>query len=176
MRKKLLSPDPTPAELRQAEQFIREICLLYRKDGADEDCIMDGWAGFWQARQTYGRKQGRYPFWEYAFLCIREQILDTLAEKNRRKNCESPFSLDQPLQEGETADGHALFPAQGDFVNSIVLYDFVDSLNVDEQMVARAYIRQDTEEEIKEDFHLSSFVLESIREDIRRKLEQYLQI
>ena len=73
-----------PAELRQAEQFIREICLLYRKDGADEDCIMDG-VGFWQARQTYGRKQGRCPFWGYAFLCIREQILDAWPKEPEKK-------------------------------------------------------------------------------------------
>ena len=48
---------------------------------------------------------------------------------------------------------------------SILLYfTILWIFNVDEQMVAREYISgRIPEEEIKEDFHLSSFVLESIR-------------
>lgn len=55
----------------QMTLFVEETCRLFQYGMEWEDCLQTGWLALEEARKSYPRVCGRYPFWDYVFLKIR---------------------------------------------------------------------------------------------------------
>lgn len=159
--------------VQEGMHFVEGVCRLYGGCLEWEDCLMEGWKGFVFAFHSYPAHEGSYEFWEYAFFCVRDHVLLAKREYNRCKRPKSGFSLDYiPPDRDEPAIGR-LAAVQGDFVNSVMLRDYLSHLGFREKRVAWAYINRYTDAEIMDYYQLDRQSLTDIRRCLRVKMEQY---
>lgn len=162
-----------PELIQEGMRFVEGVFRLYDGCLEWEDCLMEGWKGFTHAFHTYPSHEGSYEFWEYAFFCVRDQVLLAKREHNRCKRPESGFSLDYiPPDWDESAIGR-LASVQGDFVNSVMFRDYLSHLEFQEKRVAWAYVNRYTDAEIMDFYQLDRQSLVDIRRCLRVKMEQY---
>ena len=162
-----------PELIREGEGFVKGVCQLYGGCLEWQDCLMEGWKGFVQAFRSYPSHEGSYEFWEYAFFCVRDQVLLAKRNFNRCKRPESGFSLDWLPAERDEPNVGRLASVQGDFVNSVMLRDYLSHLGYQEKRVAWAYINRYTDAEIMDYYQLDRQRLIDIRRCLRVKMEQY---
>lgn len=86
--------------------------------------------GFLYAIRCY--QKGISAFQPYAKNYMHQYIMSEVREFNRIRRAESTFSLDQPVKtDGNTESiGSVFFRISGDFVNSVILGDFLNSLKM----------------------------------------------
>lgn len=155
------------------EPLIRQVCRQYRRNMESEDCMMAASEGFLEAIRCYQR--GISSFYPYAVSCMRKQIQKEQKDINRIQRIESPLSLDRPVKPEEKTEaiGSVFYKSTGDFVSTIILREFLDSLNEELKLIALMYIDKYTSEEIMEVRKLSEYELTLRRKEICYLWEQY---
>lgn len=90
----------------QMTLFVEETCRLFQYGMEWEDCLQTGWLALEEARKSYPRVCGRYPFWDYVFLKIRDGIQSAQKEWYNGRPYKTR-SLDQTRRE---ASGQPVIP------------------------------------------------------------------
>lgn len=158
------------------EHIIRETSYIYGKGLEPEDCLMVANEGFLYAIRCY--QKGISEFQPYAKTCMYKHINNAKKELNRIKRIESKLSLDQPIKAEENSEtiGNVFFQVSGDFVNSVLLRDFLDSLEDELKIIAWMCIDQYTSEEIMKTRNISKVKLAHHKKMIRELFLQYDQL
>lgn len=160
----------------QSDKLLEELCRRYGRGLDRDDARMEAAAELICAGKDYKKVQGCYEFWDYVTGRVVQRLELKRKEANRIRKVESGYSLDQPVAEGEEAARDVFFPTQGDFVNGVVLTDYVNGLPDMDRTVAWDYINGYTDQEILGWRRLSFQDLEGIKGRLRLKMEQYLSI
>lgn len=130
------------------ENLIQKAASLCRKGIPWDDCLMAANEGFLDAIRGYRKEFSDFP--SYAEKCIYMHIKNAKKEYNRIRRVDSRLSLDMPIEIGGNKEsiGSVFFSSQGDFINSVILTDFLGSLKNEEKVVAYMCIQEYTSEEI----------------------------
>lgn len=130
------------------EHIIREASLLYGRSLDPEDRLMAANEGFLYAIRCY--QKGVSQFQPFAKAYMHQQIKNEVKEFNRARRIESSLSLDQQIKTEENSGsiGNTFFQAPGDFVNSVIFQDFLNSLERELKIIALMYIEKYTSKEI----------------------------
>lgn len=78
----------------QMTLFVEETCRLFQYGMEWEDCLQTGWLALEEARKSYPRVCGRYPFWDYVFLKIRDGIQSAQKEWYNGRPYKTVFGSD----------------------------------------------------------------------------------
>ena len=155
------------------EYIIFEASQLYGRGLEPEDRLMAVKEGFLYAIRCY--QKGISEFQPYAKNYMYQYIMREVREFNRIRRAESTLSLDQPVRtEANTESiGSVFFQIPGDFVNSVMLRDFLNSLENELKLVAWLYIENYSSEEIMHLRNISEIKLAHQRKRIQDLWLQY---
>lgn len=130
------------------QHTIFEASQLYGKGLEQEDRLMAASEAFLYAVRCY--QKGISEFQPYAKKYMNQYILSEVREFNRIRRAESALSLDQPVRTGLNTEsiGSAFFQVPGDFVNLVILRDFLNSLGTELKLIACLYIEDYSSEVI----------------------------
>lgn len=124
----------TPLELDWARQAVHQLCLANHLKPGDETYLSAGLQAFWEVYTARPSVSGQ-DFWPCAFRKMEEAIL---AEKRENDRWNYARSLDAPVAPDREATYFDLLRAkQGDFTNSIALFDYLDRLPPEHSRLAR---------------------------------------
>lgn len=115
--------------------------------------------GFLYAMRCY--QKGVSEFQPYAKKYMNQYILSEVREFNRIRRAESTLSLDQPVRTESNTEsiGSLFFQIPGDFVNAVILKDFLNSLGTELKLIACLYIENYSPEEIMRLRNITDFKL-----------------
>lgn len=136
----------TPLELDWARQAVHQLCLANHLKPGDETYLSAGLQAFWEVYTARPSVSGQ-DFWPCAFRKMEEAIL---AEKRENDRWTYARSLDAPVAPDREVTYFDLLRArQGDFTNSVALFDYLDRLPPEQSRLARRLLAQDTLEEAR---------------------------
>ncbi len=155
------------------EHIIYEAGQLYGKGLEPEDRLMAANEGFLYAIRCY--QKGISEFQPYAKNYMHQYIKSEVREFNRIRRVESTLSLDRPVKTETNTEsiGNVFFQIPGDFVNSVILRDFLNSLENELKLIAWLYIENYSSEEIMHLRNISKITLARQRTRIQDLFLQY---
>ena len=157
-----------------AEGFVQEVCRVYQVAPEDEYLRQAAWQGFCQACRSYGGVNRHYDFWDYAFLCTREALLDCRREERWWKWI---LSLDHPVSpEDETPRRERWLPVQGDFTRGLDFLDYLDRMEEEVRMLARGLMAGYSWQEVAWWNDWSPYQLSRFRWDLTRAMIAYQEL
>lgn len=137
----------------------------------DETYLSAGLLAFWEVYTARPAVYGQ-DFWPCAFRKMEEAIL---AEKRENDRWTYARSLDAPVAPDREATYFDLLRAkQGDFTNSIALFDYLDRLPPEQSRLARRLLAQDTLEEGRSALGWDTPQLCRVLEQLQAELTRYL--
>lgn len=153
--------------------LIHEACRRFRKGMEYDDCFLAASEGFIYAMRNY--QPGISEFRTYAMTIMREQIDQEQKELNRIRSIESTLSLDRPVKGEENAAtiGTTFFPHTCDFMNRLLLSDFLNHLKEEQRSIAWMYIDRYTSQEILNILGISPTELSRLLKLIRDLWNRY---
>lgn len=161
----------TPLELDWARQAVHQLCLANHLKPGDETYLSAGLQAFWEVYTARPSVSGQ-DFWPCAFRKMEEAIL---AEKRENDRWNYARSLDAPVAPDREATYFDLLRAkQGDFTNSIALFDYLDRLPPEQSRLARRLLAQDTLEEARSALGWDTPQLCRVLEQLQAELTRYL--
>ena len=161
----------TPRELDWARQAVCQLCQVNHLEPGDETYLSAGLHAFWELYAVRPSVSGQ-DFWPCAFRKMEEAIL---AEKRENGRWNYARSLDAPVAPDREATYFDLLRArQGDFTNSVALFDYLDRLPPEQSRLARRLLAQDTLEEARSALGWDTPQLCRVLEQLQAELTRYL--
>lgn len=158
----------------QVALFVEETCRLFNNGMEWEDCLQTGWVALEEAKKTYPQVSGRYPFWDYVFLKIRDGIC--LAQKEWYHG--RPYktrSLDQTLP-GCRANGYTFLKDGCAFEQDVDLSVYIQSFDKESRSAARLYLQGYDRMNIRDRLRLSPARMQQVDARLRRYMQLYMAV
>lgn len=159
------------AGFARAEEFVEQICHVYQVRVSEEDRRMAVWKGVCYACRTYSRNSRHEEFWDYAFRCAQKELFLVVREEQRWRQMRS---LDAPVSwEDDTPRRERWLPIQGDFVNGVVFWDYVERLEEDAYCLARGLMAGYSCYDVAVWYDWSPYQLSCARSRLTRAMADY---
>lgn len=135
------------------------------------DCIAEAWIAFIEAEQSYHSFAGCCTWNVYLSFRVQERLAALRQARNQHIQLQSPFSLDQSIDEkGKTALD--LFPScQGNFEGSVLFWDYVRHLDSPLREMAQYLAQGDSREEVMAELGMDQTQFDFWRDTLREELE-----
>lgn len=159
--------------LRKNQPRIAAACARYRKKLDSDDCFLIAQMGFLYAMRTWRR--GVCAFGPYVEECMRMHIRQGERTRNRLLAAESTLSLDRPVNPREGGDtlGAVFLSCVGDFVDQVIFWDLMGTLDGLPRRVARMHIARCPSQEIMDELLLTPAELAVLEAEIAVKILRY---
>ena len=154
------------------QKQIRKSRIVYI---CNDDLFSEGWTAYLEARYNYAAVQGCCNFQDYVEFCIAQRFSELKILENARFSLESKLSLDKKTPSGESI-GACFFRQNGDFTNSVVLWEYMGDFTASERFVASGMCKLDSHEEIKADGGFSESEYRYIVTQLQEKFEDWKNI
>ena len=161
-------------EINEATKFIYSLYLENGRGLEEEECISEEWITYFEARKDYRYGYLDSGFWQFVEEKIIGHIKKLRKIKNERLNNESPISLNMHIGNNKESIGTYLFPVKGDFVNSIILWNYARSLGREKYLILKLLSQYEEDYQIMERLHLSIDQFYNTKLELREDLYKYM--
>ena len=156
------------------EEINKVLIALIRRFGRGlewDDCISEAWIAYMEAERSYHRYAGCCSWETYLSFRVQEALEELRRGRSRRIQLQSPFSLDQPLEENGTPAIQWFPSCQGSFENSLLFWDYVRRLDSPLREMAKNLAQGDSREEIMKEMNMDRAQYDFWRDTLRQELE-----
>lgn len=162
-------------EITQANKFIYNMYVKFGQ-GMNEDEFRDNsWVAYMEARKRYSYELTSTQYWLDVEKVMWEKIAEQKEYKSRMYRINAKLSLDQTWWEYKESVGTLLFPAQGNFVNGIVFWDYVNRLDNKKAKVIRLITEREDDYDIMEQLHMSLDEYYKLKLEIKEDMREYFE-
>ena len=152
----------------ERKEVIILIDEIYSQCGSGleyEECLAEGWLAYIEARQRLSVFDKQ--FWKKITIEIIGRFAEMRKTRNRKISLESHLSLDQKIGDSREEIQSILFPAQGDFTNGVILWQYAKSLGKTKYQMMQ-YMSQGIEDAyIIDRLHMTSDFYYELKEELK---------
>lgn len=161
-------------EINEASKFIYSLYFEAGQGLEEEECISEAWLTFFEAKENYRYGTLDYDFWRFAGEKVIQHLEELRKVRSERIRNESKLSLDLQFGDMKESIGSYLFPVQGDFVKSIILWEYAKSLGDEKYMILKLLSQQEEDYQIMERMHLPLEKFYCKKIELKEDLKKYL--
>lgn len=163
-------------EIKEVKRFISDIYDLYGGNLDQEDWEGEALVTYLELWKRCNGKIYLYYDWGQIYVKLKEVIIQLKRVRNEKIRIESNLSLNASYGEnGQMAE--SWFPGKtGNFVNRIVLWDYMKRLGHKKFQVLKLMYQREDDHEIMEKMHLSVRQFYEIKMELQIDFQQYLEL
>lgn len=159
-------------EENQVNRLIEGVYLFHGQGLSKEDCVSGCWIVYLEYKKKHGIDSALY--WEEAAKCMTEEVRRIRMLRNNRYRVQARISMDQRFGDSKEEIRSILFPAKGDFTNSVVLWDFAGRLGVEKHRIMSYMANGEDDSYIMERMGISVRRYQQIKTELREDMNRYI--
>lgn len=162
-------------EITQANKFIHNMYVRFGQGMNEEEFIGNLWVAYMEARNKYSYELASTQYWCDVEKIMWEKINEYKQYRNRIYRLNANLSLDQTWGETKESIGSLFFPTQGNFVNGVVFWDYVNRLENRKVRIIRLITEREEDSDIMERLHMSLDEYYQLKLEIREDMREYFE-
>lgn len=162
-------------EIAQANKFINDMYVKFGQGMNEKEFIGNSWIAYLEARKRYCYEITSAQYWLDVEKVMWDKIEEQKKYRNRMYRLNAQLSLDQTWREYKESIGSLFFPVQGNFVNGIVFWDYVNRLEDKKVRIIRLITEREDDYDIVERLHMSLDEYYELKLEIREDMREYYE-